>query len=150
MHRDGGALQKAEFKLIQAMAPFHLTTSLLGIGLAVLIVWLIRRDDLYLRHALFWLTVAIAAAVFGVWPRSLDGIGQLVGVQYSPALALLCAVIVLLIKALHADVVNTRMETDLLHVQQSVALLEAELTQLRLERTRATDSTAAERRVDSV
>ncbi|THU02886.1 DUF2304 domain-containing protein [Lampropedia puyangensis] len=116
------------------MAPFHLTTSLLGLGLAILIVLLIRRDDLYIRHALFWLAVAFAAAVLGVWPRILDGIGHVVGVQYSPALALLCGVIVLFIKALHADVVNTRLETDLRHIEQSVALLEAELAQFKVLR----------------
>lgn len=113
------------------MAPFHLTTSLLGVGLTFIIVLLIRRDDLYIRHALFWLVVALAAAGFGLWPRSLDGIGRLVGVQYSPALALLCGVIVLFIKALHADVTSTRLETDVRHLQQSVALLEAELALIR-------------------
>lgn len=113
------------------MAPFHLTTSLLGVGLALVIVVLIRRDELYIRHALFWLVVAAVAAVFGLWPRSLDGIGRLLGVQYSPALALLCGVIVLFVKALRADVANTRLETEMRHLQQSLALLEAEVAQLR-------------------
>ncbi|RMW98860.1 DUF2304 domain-containing protein [Allofranklinella schreckenbergeri] len=113
------------------MAPFHLTTSLLGVGLAVAIVWLIRRDDLYIRHALFWFAVAAAAAVFGLWPRSLDWIGQWVGVQYSPALALLVGVIGLFLKALHMDVTNTRLEMELRYTQQSLALLEAEMATLR-------------------
>lgn len=112
------------------MAPFNLTTSLLGLGLALAIVLLIRRDDLYLRHGIFWLLVALAAACFGLWPRSLDWIGNFVGVRYSPALALLAAVIALLIKALHADVTQTRLETEIRYLQQSVALLETELNAL--------------------
>lgn len=114
------------------MAPFQITTSLLGVGLAVVIVLLIRRDDLYVRHALFWLCVAVLAAVLGVWPQSIDWMGMLVGVRYSPALVLLCAVIVLFVKALHADVVNTRLQTDMRHLQQTVALLEAERAGLRI------------------
>lgn len=115
------------------MTAFHLTTSLLGLGLALVIVLLIRRDELYMRHALFWLLVALAAAVFGLWPRTLDWIGRWVGVQYSPALALLVGVIVLFIKALRADVANTRLETDLRYIQQSLALLEAEMAVLRTQ-----------------
>lgn len=115
------------------MTAFHLTTSLLGLGLALAIVLLIRRDDLYIRHALFWLLVALAAAGFGLWPRSLDWIGRWVGVQYPPALALLVGMIVLFIKALHSDVVNTRLETDLRYLQQSTALLEAEMATLRAQ-----------------
>lgn len=126
------------------MAPFYVTTSLLGVGLAVLIVRLIRRDDLYLRHALFWLGVAAAAALFGLWPRSLDAIGRLVGVQYSPALALLCGTVALFVKALYADVANSRLETDVRYLQQSVALLEAEIAQLRQEQRDAVDSQAAQ------
>lgn len=118
------------------MAPFNLTTSLLGLGLALTIVLLIRRDDLYLRHGIFWLLVALAAACFGLWPRTLDWIGNLVGVRYSPALALLAAVIALLIKALHADVAQTRLETEIRYLQQSVALLESELNALTTRQAR--------------
>lgn len=114
------------------MHAFQMTTSLLGLGLAVVIVWLIRRDDLYIRHALFWLFVAVLAAVLGLWPGSIDWMGDLVGIRYSPALILLCAVLVLFVKTLHTDVVNTRLEMELRHLKQSVALLEAERAGLRV------------------
>ena len=44
------------------MASLQLTTTLMGIGLAALILYLIRRDHLYVMHGLFWVFVASAAA----------------------------------------------------------------------------------------
>lgn len=36
------------------MATLQITTTLLGLGLAVVILLLVRRDHLYLLHGLFW------------------------------------------------------------------------------------------------
>ena len=48
------------------MSSLHLTTTLLGIGLAVLILRWVRRDQLYLGHGVFWILVAGAAIVLGL------------------------------------------------------------------------------------
>ena len=45
------------------MASLQLTTALMGLGLAALILLLVRRDRLYLMHGLFWVLVAALAAV---------------------------------------------------------------------------------------
>lgn len=115
---------------MQPMAPLQITTSLMGIGLAVLIIYLIRRDHLYLMHGLFWTAVAIGAAVLGAWPRLIDTLARWFGIVYPPALLLLLACIVLVIKALHSDMVNTRIERDVRRLNQRLAMLEADLEQL--------------------
>ncbi|WP_313311894.1 DUF2304 domain-containing protein [Pulveribacter sp.] len=115
------------------MASLQMTTALLGIGLAVLILYLIRRDHLYLMHGLFWVVVAGAAAVLGAWPGLIDRLARWTGFSYPPALLLLLASIVLLVKALHADMVNTRIERDVRRLNQRLALLEADLESLRQE-----------------
>ncbi len=107
------------------MASLQVTTALLGIGLAVLILYLIRRDHLYLMHGLFWVTVACAAALLGAWPGLIDRLASVLGISYPPALLLLLACIVLLVKALHSDMVNTRIERDVRRLNQRLALLEA-------------------------
>ncbi|MDY0106849.1 MAG: DUF2304 domain-containing protein [Giesbergeria sp.] len=106
------------------MAHFQITTTLLGLGLAALILWLVRRDHLYLLHGLFWVVVAAAAAVLGAWPGLIDHLAVLVGISYPPALLLLMAVVVLLLKALHTDMLNTRIERDVRRLNQRLALLE--------------------------
>ena len=109
------------------MASLQLTTALMGIGLAALILYLIRRDHLYVMHGLFWVLVAGAAAVLGAWPGLIDRLAMVMGVVYPPTLLLLLVSMVLLIKALHSDMVNTRIERDVRRLNQRLALLEAEL-----------------------
>lgn len=113
------------------MASLQVTTTFMGIGLAALILYLIRRDHLYLMHGLFWVVVAVAAVVLGVWPGMINRLAAVLGISYPPAMLLLLASIVLLIKALHADMVNTRIERDVRRLNQRLAMLEADAEDLR-------------------
>ncbi len=90
-------------------------------------MWLLRRDHLHLGHGLFWLGVAMLAAVLGIWPRIMDTVAYQTGVSYPPALLLLIAVIVLLIKALHADILNTRIERQVKRLNQRLTMVEVEV-----------------------
>ena len=108
------------------MVSLQLTTALMGIGLAALILLLVRRDHLYLMHGLFWVLVAALAAVLGAWPGLIDRLASVAGISYPPALLLLLASVVLFIKALHSDMVNTRIERDVRRLNQRLALLEAD------------------------
>lgn len=108
------------------MASLQLTTTLLGVGLSVVILFLLRRDHLHLTHGLFWFVVAGLAALLGLWPGSIDLIAKLAGISYSPALLLLGAVIVLTVKSLHTDIVNTRIERQVRRLNQRLAMYELE------------------------
>lgn len=105
------------------MATYQITTAVLGVLFAAVILFLIRGDRLYLRLGLFWFVLALLAVLLGVWPRTMDNLAIKLGIQYSPALLLVCAVCVLFIKALHADMVNTRIERQVRRLNQSLALL---------------------------
>jgi hypothetical protein len=106
------------------MSSLYYTTSLLGVGLAAVIIFLLRRDHLHLSHGVFWLGVAFFAAVFGLWPVTIDFLAGLVGISYPPALFFLATVILLLIKALHADILNTRIERQVRRLNQRLAIYE--------------------------
>lgn len=108
------------------MANLQITTSLLGLGLAVLILHLLRRDHIYILHALFWIVIAALAALLGLWPGLIDRIASWIGISYPPAALLLGAVVVLLVKALYSDITHTRLERDLRRLNQRVALLDAQ------------------------
>jgi hypothetical protein len=109
-----------------SMATLQFTTLLLGIGLSAAIVLLLRRDHLQFGHGLFWIAVAGAAAVLGLWPGLIDHLARLAGIAYSPAFLLLVAVIVLLVKSLHADIVQTRTERQVRRLNQRLAIYEVE------------------------
>jgi hypothetical protein len=106
------------------MNSLYYTTSLLGVGLAAVIIFLLRRDHLHLSHGVFWLMVAFFAAIFGLWPVTIDYLAEVVGISYPPALFFLATVILLLIKALHADILNTRIERQVRRLNQRLAMYE--------------------------
>lgn len=108
------------------MSSVHLTTGLLGVALAAIILLLLRRDHLYVMHALFWVVVAAAAVTLGLWPGLIVWMAAFTGIVYPPALLLLVGLIVLFVKALHADMLNTRLEREVRRLNQRIAMLEAD------------------------
>jgi hypothetical protein len=106
------------------MLTLNLFTSLLGAGLATSIVWLVRRGHLHASSALFWLATALATLVLGLWPGMINRLAELTGIAYPPALLLLCGLAALLIKSLHNDVQNTRLERDVRRLNQRIAMIE--------------------------
>ena len=107
------------------MASYQVTTGLLGAGLALLIIYLLRRDHLYVIHGLFWIAVAGLALVLGFWPGLIDRLASLVGISYAPSLIFLLAVIVLMVKALHSDLSYTKLKRQIRMLNQRVAVLDA-------------------------
>lgn len=113
---------------VEVVNSLNVTTFVLGIGLAAMILWLVRRDRLSLSHGVFWMCVALIAAVLGTWPRLIDRLAATLGISYPPALLLLLAIILLFIKGLMSDIEKTRLERRLRRVNQRLALYESERT----------------------
>lgn len=114
-------------KVMPIMSTLSTFTTLLGLGLAAVILFLLRRDHLYLGHGLFWMTTAAAAAVLGLWPKLIDWMAAWLGVAYPPAALFLVVSVMLTTKALHADLLHTRTERQLRKLNQQLALLQLEL-----------------------
>jgi len=88
-------------------------------------------DHLYVMHGLFWVAVAAVAVILGLWPDLIDRLANFTGIYYPPALLLLAGLIVLFVKALHADMLNTRLEREVRRLNQRIAMLEADIGQAR-------------------
>ncbi|PIW38722.1 MAG: DUF2304 domain-containing protein [Hydrogenophilales bacterium CG_4_8_14_3_um_filter_62_83] len=108
------------------MKDFHLLVTVIGIGLGIAILYLVRRDHLYIRQGLFWIIVALASLILGIWPPIVDWVGSLVGVYYPPALLFLIAIVVLMVRSLLTDIALTQVRRDLRRVNQRIALAESE------------------------
>jgi hypothetical protein len=106
------------------MKDYYLTVLVIGFGLAGAILYLVRRDHIYIRQGVFWIAVAALSTLFGVWPTLIDVVGGALGVAYPPTLLLLAAIIVLVVKALLADIALTKVRRDLRRLNQRIALLE--------------------------
>ena len=110
-----------------------LTASLLGVGTALVILYLVRRDQMHGRYAFWWLTVAGVALVFGLKPDLVDTLGHWFGVKYPPTLIVILVLAALLMKLLVSDLDVTRRERRIRRLLQKTAILEAELRELRGE-----------------
>ena len=111
------------------MNEYHMITGILGVGLAFTIFYLIRRDHLYLGDGLFWITVAIAALIFGFSPTLIDKLARVVGIAYPPTLLLIVAIAALLIKVLHADILSARMRRDIRRLNQKISMSKIDIAE---------------------
>jgi len=105
----------------------HWTSAAIGSALCVAILYLVRRDRMQVRYALWWLTVAWAALVIGIFPRLVDIVGRALNIHYPPILVLLTAMALLFIKSLTQDIDRCRREQDMRRLAQRLAMLEARL-----------------------
>lgn len=108
------------------MANLQITTGLLGLSLALIILHLLRRDHIYVMHGLFWILIATLAALLGLWPGLIDRVAGWVGISYPPTALLLGAVLVLLVKSLYSDITQTQLERQLRRLNQRVAMMDVQ------------------------
>lgn len=109
------------------MISHQFSSAVLGIALGFAILLLVRRDHLQLGHALFWLGLAAASVVFGLFPALSDRIGNLVGISYGPTLVMLIAIAALILRTLQADIHATRLERRIRRLTQRLAILESDI-----------------------
>jgi hypothetical protein len=106
------------------MMTITVTAAILGLSLALLILYLLRRDHLYLGDALFWLITAGLSVAFALLPSLVDVVGVAAGVAYPPALILAVVCVALTIKALLSDLALTELRRDVRRLNQRIALLD--------------------------
>lgn len=109
------------------METYQLTSAAIGLMMAIIIVWLVRRDQLHGKFAPWWIAVAVVFAVFGVAPQLIDIIAGRLGVSYPPILMVLGGIAFLVLKVIIMDIERSRNVVQLQRLLQRVAMLEGEL-----------------------
>ncbi|EDN67155.1 conserved hypothetical protein, membrane [Beggiatoa sp. PS] len=104
----------------------ELTSAILGILLAGTILWLIRRDHLHSRHALWWLLVALLVMLLGIFPTTIDWLAIHLGVNYPPTLLFVLGMGMILIKVMTIDLHQSNLERKIRRLAQRLAILEGE------------------------
>jgi hypothetical protein len=105
----------------------QLTSFGIGIGIALSILLLVRRNHLMVSHAVWWLTVAAASMAFGAYPRLIDWIGGVLGIHYPPTLLIVIGMGLILIKMLTMDLKRSEQERKIRALTQRLAILESEM-----------------------
>lgn len=114
-------------------------TGAIGLSVAAIIFFLVRKDKLHVNHALGWIFVAILCALLGFAPGIIDRIAGQLGIAYPPVLALIIGIGLLTIKALSMDIERSRMEARTQRLIQRVAMLEADLNALQGDHSVSSD-----------
>lgn len=109
------------------MKIYLLLTSSLGLGIAILIFWLIRKDHLHVRYAFGWMIIGFIAAILGFFPSIIDSISKILDISYPPILAVILSISFMLIKMLLMDIERSKQNRDIVRLNQRIGILEAEL-----------------------
>lgn len=112
-----------------------LVTGTIGVATALTIMILIRKDHLHVRYGLWWMGAALAFAVLGLFPRIVDYVAVYLGIAYPPVLALMLGLVAVVLKILVMDIERSRNMIRMQRLVQRIALLEAELRDLRGNRS---------------
>jgi hypothetical protein len=115
------------------MIDYQWTSTVIGLWIAGLILFLVRRDHLHGPYAIWWLTVAATVVIVGAFPWLFDKVAPFFGVAYPPILAMVLGMGLLLIKMLTMDLERSRQERKLRRLAQRLAMLEADLKQAQKE-----------------
>lgn len=121
----------------------QITSAAIGVLLAGAILYLVRRDHLHGTYALWWLAIAAAILVLGVFPPVIDWLGSVSGISYPPILPIIVGIGMILIRMLRMDIDRSRQERQLRRLAQKLAILEQELTEARRASAEAGEAAAA-------
>lgn len=109
------------------MIPYNLTTAVFGIIVVFCIIYLIRKNSIYVRYTFWWFAVCGGILTFSIFPKLSDAIVGFLGISYPPAFIFFIAILMLFVKTLFMDIDRSKQEVRIRRLVQRLAILEAEL-----------------------
>ena len=103
---------------------YQWTTAIIGLIIAVVILFLIRRDVLHVKRSMWWIGIALVIVLMGFFPLQVAQLGVLLGVNYPPILVLTVGMGLILIKILSMDLERSHQERMLRRLTQKIAMIE--------------------------
>lgn len=116
------------------MEYYQYFTALIALLFFVFVVLLIRRDSILMGAAFRWLTLALGVLLLGFYPQLADMAAKWIGIAYSPILPVIIACLLLMLKALIADIERAKTQVKLDRLAQKMAMLELKLEELSYKR----------------
>lgn len=92
-----------------------------------LVLTLIRKDSILMGAAFRWLLLAVFILLLGVFPQLAEYAAESVGISYAPILPLILACLLLMLKALLADIERAKTQIKIDRMAQKLAILEAKI-----------------------
>lgn len=115
------------------MISYNLTTAAFGISVVLAILFLIRKNSIYVRYTFWWMAVCGGILAFSIFPRISDMIVKFLGISYPPAFIFFVAILMLFVKTLFMDIDRSKQEVRIRRLVQRMAMLEAQLEESRMD-----------------
>lgn len=109
------------------MARIQLITIAITLLFMGYIAWLIVKGKLREEYAIAWLVCAGLLTVFSFWRNGLDVMARLFGVYAAPNLVFTVLIFIMLIYLLHLSVSNSKLQKNMTHLAQELALLKEKM-----------------------
>lgn len=109
----------------------QIVSSIIGVVIAAVIYWLVRRDHLAPKQALRWVLVAVVVLILGTFPNIIDWLGGTIGIAYPPIIPLIIGLGAAMIKILLMDTERNKANVTQERIVQKLAMLEAELEEIK-------------------
>jgi hypothetical protein len=113
-------LEKGSF----SMMSYRITSMVIGLFIAVTIIFLVRKDYIHVRHTIWWLVVAACSVIVGFFPETVDLVARWFVVNYPPTFFFSVGFAAMLIKILRMDIEFSRQEREIKRLTQRLAILE--------------------------
>ena len=107
------------------MSNAHIIAGLIGISLALSIIYLVRADHISPKVAARWFFVSLCVLLLGLSPGIVDWLGEQLGIGYPPIIPVLIALAVAMIKILIMDIERQKLENKIERLAQKVAIVES-------------------------
>jgi hypothetical protein len=105
---------------------YRITSLILGLVIAVIIFWIVRKDRLHVRYSMFWLLIALTSLLLGAFPGINDWVAVKLGINYPPILLVVVVMGAILIKMMTMDIDLSSQEKKMRTIAERLAILEAE------------------------
>lgn len=109
------------------MISYNLTTAIFGISVVLCILYLIRKNSIYVRYTFWWMAVCCGILLLSIFPQFSDTIVHFLGIGYPPAFIFFIAILMLFVKILSMDIDRSKQEVRIRRLVQRLAILEGEL-----------------------
>jgi hypothetical protein len=105
--------------------------ALVGLGMLLFILNLVRRKQLREQYSLLWIASAVVLVLSAVFIRTVDKLAHAVGIYYPPAFLFLVAILMVMVLQFHFSTVISNLREQNKCLTQDLGLLSTEVRELR-------------------
>lgn len=99
------------------------------VGIAIIVILYIiisiRKSKLSVYNSSIWIIFCIALLVLSIWPKSLDWLAEMIGIDYPPALFLTITTVILFVQDFIYSKRIENLEKKVVNLSQEISIIKS-------------------------